>query len=1054
MADDIDTPEVADIWPAGEAVRLVTDPGREGTLTGKIMTRAGTLYYQVRFPGAGKQWQPHYELERVEELEDWPQLLVRGRYGRASDLRRGMTHITLSGRLANVLYSMRTTNTEFLPYQYKPVLAMLDSPCNGLLVADEVGLGKTIEAGLIWTEMRARFDARRLLIVCPAMLRTKWKSELSFRFGVQAETMDARELTEELQKPKEQTRDGKALICSLQGTRPPTGWEDGADPRAPRALLARWLADQADQEPVVDLLVIDEAHYVRNPDTQMHELADLLRSVSQYVLLLSATPINLRSEDLQNLLRIVDPDSFQTPWYFDQVLEANRPLIAARREILRRGSSAEEIRQHLLDARGHPILQLSQVLGELCNTPPTEEQLTDPATRVKLADIVERINPLGRIVTRTRKVEVDEQRVVRDARIEPVPMTAAETEFYELVTEAIRHYAFERDISDGFLLAMPQRMIASCMAAAALSLTESEPSEEEIDEMQFDAFGDPVERSTRGSERPATRSHEVGPLVGHIRARLRGRVDPAVLRRDDSKYRRLVAVLRSHFKNHPLEKVVLFSYFKDSLAYLEERLARDGLSPIRLVGGMRVDKQEIIDQFRDDPSLRILLSSEVAAEGVDLQFCKLLINYDLPWNPMRVEQRIGRIDRIGQASKIINIWNLYHKGTIDERIIERLYQRLGIFEQALGGLEAVLGEEIARLTADLLSRDLTPTEELNLIEQRAIAIERRRKEEERLEEEAAGLIAHGGVILESVKRADQMNRRVTEQDLFAYVRDYLEEHAPGHNFRHLSDRPLECMIRLPAETAAALQEFAQRRRIEGGSRLGQGTEVRCRFQNLVAVREYGVEIVSQLHPLIRFINEDLARREKGCFPLIAARLRPGPGSASLAAGDYTFCLSRWTFEGVKTEEELHTRAIRVDDGKELSASEAFDLVSQARMGGADWPEANEQLDGDAVRLRLVDAAVLDEQDFAAARSLKEKENQDRATFQIASLERHLERKRGIHEENARRHQEAGRKGLALAEQKKAQLLQETFHTQRERLQGKARLASNRFEVCVGVIRLA
>ena len=624
-------------WPAGKAVRLVNDPGKEGSLTGRTITRAGTLYYQVRFPGIGNTWQPYYELEAVEELEDWYEMLERGRFGRASDLRRGMTHITLSGRLANVLYSMRTTNTSFLAYQYKPVLAMLDSPCNGLLVADEVGLGKTIEAGLIWTEMRARFDARRLLILCPAMLRPKWKSELSSRFGVQAEILDARELREELQKPKEQTRDGKALICSLQGTRPPKGWEDNADTKSSRALLARWLSDQVDQEPVVDMMVIDEAHYVRNPETQMHELADLFRAVSEYVLLLSATPINLRSEDLQNLLRIVDPDSFQTPWYFDQVLQANRPLIAARREILRKGSSAEAIQQHLLQAKAHPILQLSQVLEQLCNSPPTEEQLADPATRVKLADMVERINPLGRIVTRTRKVEVEEQRIIRDTRREPVPMTTAETEFYRLVTEAIRDYAFERDVSDGFLLAMPQRMISSCMAAAALSLTDSAPSEDDLEEMQFDAFGDPIEGILPNNDRPESRRETVGPLVGHIRARLRGKVDPSVLKRDDSKYRRLVAVLRDHFSKYPGEKVVLFSYFKGTLAYLEERLALDGIAPIRLVGGMSIDKQEVIDSFRDHPQFRILLSSEVAAEGVDLQFCKLLINYDLPWNPMRVE---------------------------------------------------------------------------------------------------------------------------------------------------------------------------------------------------------------------------------------------------------------------------------------------------------------------------------------------------------------------------------------------------------------------------------
>ena len=116
-------------------------------------------------------------------------LLERGRFGRISDLRRNLTFIQLSGRLANVVYSMDATNTDFLAYQYKPVLNFLDSPSNGILIADEVGLGKTIEAGLIWTELRARDDAcRRLVVVCPAMLRDKWSLELEGKFGIDPKT--------------------------------------------------------------------------------------------------------------------------------------------------------------------------------------------------------------------------------------------------------------------------------------------------------------------------------------------------------------------------------------------------------------------------------------------------------------------------------------------------------------------------------------------------------------------------------------------------------------------------------------------------------------------------------------------------------------------------------------------------------------------------------------------------------------------------------------------------------------------------------------------------
>ena len=106
------------------------------------------------------------------------------RWGHASDLRRNLTHVRLSGRLANVIYSMDVTGTDFYAYQFKPVLKLLNSATSGILVADEVGLGKTIEAGLIWTELRSRFDFRRLMVLCPAVLREKvaawsWPSDLA-----------------------------------------------------------------------------------------------------------------------------------------------------------------------------------------------------------------------------------------------------------------------------------------------------------------------------------------------------------------------------------------------------------------------------------------------------------------------------------------------------------------------------------------------------------------------------------------------------------------------------------------------------------------------------------------------------------------------------------------------------------------------------------------------------------------------------------------------------------------------------------------------------------
>jgi ERCC4-related helicase len=132
----------------------------------------------------------------------------------------------------------------------------------------------------------------------------------------------------------------------------------------------------------------------------------------------------------------------------------------------------------------------------------------------------------------------------------------------------------------------------------------------------------------------------------------------------------LVNNLKSYWAQYPGKKVVLFSFFRDTLRYLGDRLLEDGVQSVTVHG--QIDKQDALQQFERSAEANILLSSEVAAEGVDLQFSSLVVNYDLPWNPAKIEQRIGRIDRIGQEAEKILIWNLVYEDTVDDRVYERL----------------------------------------------------------------------------------------------------------------------------------------------------------------------------------------------------------------------------------------------------------------------------------------------------------------------------------------------------------------------------------------------
>jgi superfamily II DNA or RNA helicase len=1035
-------------WAAGTEVRLVHDPGTVGFCTGKSRPRGSALWVEVAFPGLGKTFQAEYELEVVADSEDDPYgLIQQGRYGSAEHLRRGLTHIQLSGRLANLVYSMETTNTDYYAYQYKPVIAFLESPSNGLLIADEVGLGKTIEAGLIWTELRARFDCRRLVVICPAMLREKWKIELARRFGVNAEILGVKDFLQAVQQPKHRTPDGRAIIGSFQGLRPPRGWgrpdEEGAPRRSLRRDLARFLHEAADGEPVIDLLVVDEAHYLRNRESLTSQIGQLLREVSEHAVFLSATPINLSNDDLFTLLNLLDPDTFAFREFFSDLLGRNAPLVKAREMALRLDSTEEDIKQLLKEAlllatRRGESTERNRSLTTLLNMPMPAAYLAETANRVKLANHLERINLLAHVVSRTRKAEVTEFRAVRRARTRSVTMTEAEDLLYRQVTDSVRRYAWANNLSDGFLLAAPQRQVSSCMAAAVRSWRSREANPAE---MLYEDMG--AEQDGEG----------VSPLIESLLDEVVPGVDLEELELNDSKYECLSGIFEKLFEDEPDAKVILFSYFRGTLRYLHERLHRDGVKAEILMGGMKESKQSVIDRFRENPETRVLLSSEVAAEGIDLQFSRTVVNYDLPWNPMKVEQRIGRIDRIGQESDILLIWNLCYEGTIDQRIVDRLYQRLRVFERALGGFEVVLGEKIQELTTELLSWQLTPEEEAARIDQTAIAIQNIREQQEQLEAQAGTLIAHGGYILDQVHAAREFSRRITDQDLFVYVREYLDRHAPGHTLQQVADTPPEYEIQLPANIAGRLGEFIRDRHLAGWTQLATGDLCRCRFVNKVQFRSGRTEQVSQLHPLIRFISDDLAQLKENFFPLVAVRVQQAACAGLVGPGHYGFAVHRWYFSGLRTEEEIRARVVPLSGEEVLDEETSLNLINQTRVLGSDWLGAGSILDPEQVTGATVVASDRLEADFQESAQIKDDENFDRVAFQQDSLGHHRDRRLDRLQQVYLQHELNGRKALVAATLGKMEKLKQRTDTQLEALAQRSQLNRNRIEVCMGALEV-
>ncbi len=1032
-------------FSAEQKVRLIHDPDRNGVITGQSRERAGVVKWQVRFDQR-LSWQNENELELIEEGVLDPYVLIQqGRYGKVSQLRRNLTHIQLSGRLANLVYSMDTTNTDFYAYQYKPVLAFLDSPSNGILIADEVGLGKTIEAGLIWTELRAREDARRLVVICPAMLREKWKDELRERFGVQAEIMNADQLVNALQQNKHEELDGKGIICSLQGLRPPPDWEDDVAKDSPTRRLAKLLDVKSDDEAIIDLLIVDEAHYLRNPKTQSAKLGHLIREVSEHVVLLSATPINMGSDDLFHLLNLVDPDSFGIKAVFPRVLDANAPLVKAQKTVLDRRSSSAEVIDLLKEAQSHDYLSSSRQLDRLITSDVENGDLNDEGHRIALADKIEKVNLLSHVISRTRKKDVMELRVVRDpyTYVVKLPDDGEEREFYNAVTNEIRRYAFDKDISDGFLLASPQRQLSSCMYAAASAWSErAELDKDLMKEQVYEDSGGDLEKQP-----------DVSPLMDRLRKAVLPGVDMKALRKNDSKYAEFKKVVIGYLDDHPGEQVVVFSYFRKTLTYLAERIEEDGYKSMVLMGGMKETKQDMINRFRSDKSIRVLLSSEVASEGVDLQFCRVLVNYDLPWNPMKVEQRIGRIDRLGQEADKISIMNLCYEDTIDERIISRLFDRLDIFQSALGDMEAVLGDLVRELTTDLLSRQMTREEEANRIEQTSLAIENIKQQEEELEGRASQLIAHSGYIIEQVKAAYQFSRRVTDRDLKIYVQDYLKKKAPGHTFHEIQGDKVYHEIKLPTRTAAALDDFIKQKKLHGQSRLGGGEKIRCEIVNKVRRVGDRIEQISQFHPMVRFISQELSQDMEAFFPLVALRLRDD--LAGVPTGIYVFAVHRWAFSGLRTEEDMKARIISLKSREIMGLDESWDLVTRSRLDGRDWLSSESDLKPIAQEIEnnILDCEDQLQEDFQQLAIQKENENSDLVDFQINTAKRHIERQVAKIEEVIDRLMLQNKRQTIPAHKGRIKKLKERFEVKNESLQRKMDIKRSTEEVTMGVIEV-
>lgn len=747
--------------------------------------------------------------------------------------------------LSDTLYSLSMSRTNFEVYQFKPAVKFLRNPNGRILIADEVGLGKTIEACIIYLELKARMqgDLPRVLVVCPAVLRPKWKSEFSSRFNEEFEIMDSQRIgsflsSYESSGPATRLRG----ICSLEGLR--------------RVEIVNRIAEVNAQ---FDVIVIDEAHHMRNPEARGFDLGEVLSAHADSLIMLTATPVQLRSSDLFYILNILDPGQFDNQDAFDYQLEPNRLI---NRAIAHLSKTPPEVQ----DARG---------LVESCRSYVKDNPFYDESVRLldqlKSSDgmrdsreqVIEAIrnlhqaSPFSLVFNRTRRREVMKG-AVRQALVVNVDLTPVESEIY---LEALKFARARAQHKKGYAsvlgLIQIERQIASSIGAFREIIEDFQkrrPYEAQVESSSTDP--DYVTRLPRT---------EVYDLCEQLQGLYLS------LGETDSKFDRFYAELSKLLRVDEQKKVIVYSFFRKTLKYLDRRLTELGHRIEVIHGGKKPkERQAIIDRFSEDAETRILLSSEVGAEGLDMQFCDTIVNYDLPWNPMRVEQRIGRIDRYGQKSNKVTIVSFFLNDTIEERILQRLYSRIGVFEESIGGLEAILGNVERELPYEVLSRELSQEQEQERAENYLNMLANRRREAEEFQQSKYELIGNDAIFSQEVESCRSSGRYVSANEIRALVSEYLESKCPDCRLERVERSEDVWSLFVGPSLAQELSAFLNRKGTHPGgedwqflktvkSQLARGgryvqsssPRIATTFSGEVALRRPLLEFVTASHTLVR-----------------------------------------------------------------------------------------------------------------------------------------------------------------------------------------------------------
>lgn len=526
-----------------------------------------------------------------------------------------------------------------LPHQLHVLNRAMETNNIRYILADEVGLGKTIEAGMIIRELKSRGLVSRILVVCPTGLVTQWVSEMQEKFHEKFQVIlpsdydTIRRLTDN----DDVYGQFDQVISPMDSIKPiekHAGWSEEKvekynEERIYAIINSGW-----------DLIIIDEAHRVAGSSGEVarYKLGNLLAQASPYLLLLSATPHNGKTEPFLRLIRLLDADAF--PNAKSIVREQVAPFLIRTEK------------REAIDNNGNLLFK----------------------------------NRITHLVT----ISWDERNNLQRELYEMVSSYVAKT-----YNKALRNR--KKNMCLIFLLIIMQRMVTSSTAAIRQSLERrlnvlleqrtcvGNLREEDLDELNIeDGVEDALEAISLDMELEIEELKQIISLAKQ-----------AQFQNQDAKVEPLLNEIDAILSEDRTQKVIIFTEFVATQTYLQELLVNRGYTVTILNGGMSIDERNAaMQEFKTSTS--IFISTDAGGEGLNLQFANIIINYDLPWNPMKIEQRCGRVDRIGQQ-RDVHIYNFIVGETVENRVREVLEEKLSVILKEMGvdKYSDVLDSEVA-----------------------------------------------------------------------------------------------------------------------------------------------------------------------------------------------------------------------------------------------------------------------------------------------------------------------------------------------------------------------